>query len=257
MSMLMRLGRDFGEYDELHVSSLDGEHAAAICVGSDRRSPSLRYKGDLRFRNEDALLVARDAGRSLLAVADAHFGLAASHELMTALSKAISDRIPSSPEALEECIFGLPPTATTGDSASSFVVAVFDRDAALGFGLSFGDSTVCLLGPGVEAAGRALNPHNHRYVALAGVPELQDCGAQSFDFSAPDGSLLLAFSDGIDECHYRNPESSIRPSHLRALFAELGAAPEPFVRALAELALAGVDGHPGGQDNIALIAARL
>jgi hypothetical protein len=67
---------------------------------------------------------------------------------------------------------------------------------------------------------------------------------------------VAAFTDGVDECHYGHPKTSIRPHHLRALLAELGPAPEPFARRLLALALCGVDGHPGGEDNAAVAVAR-
>ena len=62
--------------------------------------------------------------------------------------------------------------------------------------------------------------------------------------------------DGIDQCHYRQPETSVTPRHLRSLLAETGPEPSRYAQALVELALRGVDGNPGGQDNIALVVTR-
>ena len=80
--------------------------------------------------------------------------------------------------------------------------------------------------------------------------------ASSFAFEAAPGELVLAFTDGINECHYRYPETSVSPQHLQSLLAEIGAEPERYARRLVEMALAGVGGHPGGQDNIALVVVR-
>ena len=48
----------------------------------------------------------------------------------------------------------------------------------------------------------------------------------------------------------------MRAEHLAALHSEVGPAPEAYARGLTEMALTGVDGNPGGQDNIALVVAR-
>jgi hypothetical protein len=82
-------------------------------------------------------------------------------------------------------------------------------------------------------------------------PELAD----TFSFTASPGDLLLAYTDGIDECHYRRPETSVTPQIMAELRRETGGEPEAYVRRLVELALSGVDGHPGGQDNLAVVAA--
>ena len=62
-------------------------------------------------------------------------------------------------------------------------------------------------------------------------------------------------SDGIDECHYGKPETSVTPQIMVELWRETGNELEAYVRRLVELALSGVDRHPGGQDNVAVIAA--
>jgi len=60
----------------------------------------------------------------------------------------------------------------------------------------------------------------------------------------------------VDECHYRSPETSVRSGHRRMLHGQVGSDPAPYVRALLGLALEGVDGNPGGQDNVAVAAVR-
>ena len=80
--------------------------------------------------------------------------------------------------------------------------------------------------------------------------------ADAFRFEATRGDLLLAYTDGIDECHYREPETSVTPQIMAQLWRETGSQPEAYVRRLVELALAGVGDHPGGQDNLAVVATQ-
>ena len=44
------------------------------------------------------------------------------------------------------------------------------------------------------------------------------------------------------------------PQIMAELWQETGDEPEAYVRRLVELALSGVGGHPGGQDNLAVVA---
>jgi hypothetical protein len=69
------------------------------------------------------------------------------------------------------------------------------------------------------------------------------------------GDMVLAFTDGIDECHYRRPATSMLPHHIVASVAEGQRRPPEVVAILARQALGGVDGNLGGQDNIAVLAA--
>ena len=77
-----------------------------------------------------------------------------------------------------------------------------------------------------------------------------------FEFAIPPDGVAVAFTDGIDECCYEHPDRSVLPGDLWGLLDETGGAVEVelYVRDLAELALAGVDGNPGGQDNLAIAA---
>ena len=93
------------------------------------------------------------------------------------------------------------------------------------------------------------------FVTPARPGTLGDPSVRRFTFRVRAGGLLVAFTDGVDECHYANPQTSIRASHHAALFAEVGPNPRSYVRRLAGLALSGVDGNPGGEDNLAIVAA--
>jgi hypothetical protein len=76
-----------------------------------------------------------------------------------------------------------------------------------------------------------------------------------FEFASRPGDVMVMHTDGVDECHYRNPASSIRPAHIIELVDRFGVNPAMLATEVAESALVGVDGNPGGQDNIAVVVA--
>ena len=69
----------------------------------------------------------------------------------------------------------------------------------------------------------------------------------------PEEEILLLYTDGVNECCYRDPHRSVQLQHLEALYEAHAPDPAALVEALMQLALAGVDGHAGGQDNIVII----
>lgn len=250
------LGRDHVEYGAVHVETLGARTACAISVGGDRESPSLAAKGDSEVPNEDCLLVVDDGPLTLLAVADGHFGIGASHELMERTAK----RFPRVPEDgaelasfMNDLTYG-PPSGSYG-SATSYVLAIVDRSAGRGFGVSYGDSTFALIGP--DKPCRGLNPKNGRFVTLASPSTIALANAEPFFLSFEPGDVVLAFTDGIDECHYGEPATSLTADVMDRLFAESGGDPRALVELVTAQALAGVDGNPGGQDNLVLAATRI
>ena len=70
---VLEFGADHQEYGSYSFGSLSEQTVWAISVGADHDSPSLQYKGDLDYRNEDGLLAIEDGDRVLIAVADGHF----------------------------------------------------------------------------------------------------------------------------------------------------------------------------------------
>ncbi len=230
----------------------DGTTACVLSVGADRASPSLAAKGDVEHPNEDALLAMDDGAYCVAAVADAHFGRDSGHVLIERLAERLDDTARSL-EGLQTLVASLgDESGPASPSATTLLVVAYDRRTNQGFGLSYGDSSFALLGG--AATGEPLNDRSFTFVSPVRPRSLALENAHSFRFQAAPGQLLLAFTDGIDECHYGEPETSVRPRHLRALFEEIGPDPERFATRLTELALRGVDGHPGGQDNIALVA---
>lgn len=249
-------GRDHGQYGQVHMERVGDRSAVAISVGSDPNSPSKRYKGDKDHLNEDALFLLDNGDHCVLAVADAHFGWSSSHTLIEQLRASLLKGLPTNAAELAERIaaFQSPPSAFP-NSDSTLVVTIVDRRTKQGFGVSYGDSSIVLVGPG--QSGKAVNPHNSHYVSCERPYTLEARRAKTFHFLAEDGDLILAFTDGIDECAYRQPERSLQPKHLLQLYQRVGAQAKEYAEALMDWALRGVDGGPGGQDNIALIVTAL
>ncbi|MBW2723532.1 MAG: SpoIIE family protein phosphatase [Deltaproteobacteria bacterium] len=251
----LQLGCDHTEYGTYVLGRISQRTVWAISVGADRGSPSLAAKGDKSFPNEDALLAIEQGDRVVLAVADAHFGRESSHDLLRDLAVKLVT-VPGTSEELAGLLQELaeqepgPPQR----SATTLVVGVYDRAAREGFGVSFGDSTFAVVGESGQQ--RTVETRGSYYVTPAHPAGLQPELADWFSFSAGANDLLLAYTDGIDECHYCRPETSITPEIMARLWRETGSDPEAYVRRLVELALSGVDENPGGQDNIAVVAAR-
>jgi hypothetical protein len=247
------LGRDHVRYGLYVCSTLAGGNTACtISVGAESDSPSLWSKGGDDSLNEDALFAVDDGRRLYMGVADAHFGYESSHYLIERLL-CEPERIPTELAELEQRLRELGPSTEARRSESTLLLTVYDRQARQGFGISVGDSSLAIVG---AQGARIVNVHDPTFLAPAEPSGIDLERSTPFLYFAPAEHLLLAFSDGIDECHYRSPATSIRERHLHTLFLETGAAPEPYARRLTELALSGVDGNPGGQDNIVLAVTR-
>ena len=250
--VIVQLGRDHDQWGRFSLETgAAGRTAVACSVGSDLDSPSMQSKGRADQPNEDAVLARDEGPRTLLAVADAHHGIDSSHDLIESLATI---PMPTDFAALTHALMDIEPVPRKGQSSSTLLVAVVDREQGEGYGLSFGDSSLVRLGP---QGAHVVNVRRAQFVHLRTHGGLDPDLAHGFRFFLEPGELVLAFTDGINECHYRSPETSIRAVHLEELFAEHGAHPGAFAPALAQLALDGVDGHPGGQDNLALAVTRI
>jgi hypothetical protein len=246
MERLLLLGQDAPVLGQIVQRSL-GPVSVCLSAGADPQSPSFAYKGHKDFPNEDGAVVLKDGPRWLLAVADGHMGHEVSHQLLESLHASCA-QVParlgqlslwlSSQDWLQNQFGG-----------STLLVACLEEATGGVFGLSFGDCTLAT----VSARGSELrNKLNETYLR-AGGPIPVEMG-QAFQFTLAADELLLLFSDGVSECCYRDPHRSIQQRHIENLAAEAGGDPIRWARALTELALAGVDGHPGGQDNVAVVA---
>ena len=109
---------------------------------------------------------------------------------------------------------------------------------------------------GLEDGARGAGRKNSSYVQPCVPGSFDPRRASEFSFKARPGELVVVFTDGIDECHYRNPATSVRPAHIQALWMRSYGESETFCRELTQLALTGVEGNPGGEDNIALGVTR-
>ena len=260
------LGREHPQLGEIRVEAVGpGVGAIGISAGSDSVVLERKSGDDPKRVNEDAVLAIDDGDRVMLAVADAHFGAWSSHVLLEFVAE-LSDALP---ESLDGALSSLQraciernrvrtPSSHSGltspRSETTFLWLLLDRESGDGHGISFGDSSAFLLS--ASEAPTRLNPKTQCYVTPRHPESLHPARAERFTFHAPPDSLLLAFTDGVDECHYGRPRTSITPRDLSEIVRPLDAPPEELVRALVEHALHGVRGNPGGQDNVSVAVTR-
>ena len=253
--VLQLFGREHLGWGELDVAEqAGGRTAGAICVGADGPDGVRIFKADLPVPNEDACGAIDDDDATLLVVADGHRGHRSSHLLVEGV---LQQPVPRDPLGLLSMLRELIRVDLERDaSASTLLLAVWSRARGRGFGVSYGDSTMAVLSrskPPVIATRK-----NDRYVSPWHPHTLDPMRALEFEFSIPDDGVAVAFTDGIDECCYGAPERSLDVGHLWGLLEESGGAVDSgsYARDLANAALRGVGGNPGGQDNLAIVATR-
>ena len=253
LGRILLLGENFGNYGAVDSTLVGSEAAAAISVGANDNSPSKQFKYDYAVDNEDALCLIAAPDWVGMAVADAHYGPESSHMLIARLHQIWSKIRPSSLSHLAEMVEFLSngdPAQT--ESETTLLIAVYDRQTRRGFGVSFGDSTFAIASP--DRPLEQVNLHDNRFVAANQRGSLR--GGSEFTFTASAGDLLMIYTDGVNECHYRNPATSLQARDIHAGIAEAGFAPLEAVDRVAAMALDGVNGNPGGQDNIVLGSAK-
>jgi tyrosyl-DNA phosphodiesterase 2 len=244
-SQLLMLGKDHIAYGKIEQHSL-GHAVAGISVGATPNTPSMAAKANKSQPNEDGLLISKEGTRYMLAVADGHFGIQTSHALLNRLSKR---NIPASRELLHHAVLGLEEPNLMLGAGSTLLVAVVDTANGDGFGVSVGDCTLALLSNGNFTN---YSEADNGYFYFNNPPGPDDW--HRFDFALGPDDLLILHTDGINECHYRSPETSIQPAHILELWERTKPDSAAFSKLLMKLALQGLMGQPGGQDNIALIA---
>ena len=248
MKCLLGLGQNEIRYGQYLCEEVDPGVVGLLSVGSDPASPSAQFKGNLEFPNEDAFLILADESTLLMAVADSHFGHTASHEVLRRLAQRCA-RIPRSRGEVALMLLGITEPPWDNPSATTLLVAILDRRKREGFCYHWGDSSLIIVSEGgVRPVSRPSDVFVH-----AGFPPNVENALSSFALGEKE--VLVAFTDGINECHYRCPETSVTPPHLLQVFRSSPDDPKQFACSLMGLALAGVEGNPGGQDNIALVVA--
>lgn len=240
----MILGQDCPELGAIQAQNLQ-EVWGALSAGKDPLSPALAFKGDPGIGNEDGLLLMQAEDMWLLAVADGHFGHQSSHALLRGLAGLT--RIP---RRLGELALALSAGDWLADTVggAALLVACCQRIEGKVFGLSFGDCSLVVVGP--EGASLVNQPES-RYLG-GGFPINIDL-AIPFAVQLKAKEFLLAYTDGINECCYRQPVNSVNLQDVQRLYGQYKQEPQEFTQQLMHLALQGVRGHAGGQDNIALI----
>lgn len=248
------LGEGSKKYGEIECCHIDQSIACAISVGSDVASPSLMYKGNKTSPNEDALFACDHEGRIILAVADSHFGHWASHVVISGLLEGRS-RL-NSFESIYQVFNSICDTkqSHTERSETTLALVSIDITTGQGIGVSFGDSSILRIN---SAGVLRQNVKNSHYITPNRPLSLDASFANELKFTVDKGDVLMLFTDGVDECHYGCPETSVQDNHIHELYSKYSRNVTQFVSALAALALSGVNGSPGGQDNIAIAAASL
>lgn len=238
------IGRDFPELGEISLKSL-GPAQACISAGSDPESPSFAYKGDKVCPNEDGLVVLKEGDLWLFAVADGHLGHHSSHALLDGIGQ-----FKKVPARLGPLSLALSAGEWIEDTAggTTLLLACCDESNGSVFGLSFGDSSLVTLGPG---GAQVRNQVNEMYLRGGGPIEVEQ--GRPFQFTLAKGEIMLLFTDGVNECCYRDPFRSVKLQHLEQLYSQHRKNPAALTQALMEMALRGVDGNPGGQDNIVIL----
>jgi serine/threonine protein phosphatase PrpC len=247
------LGRDHEEYGRITIAPVSAHTVAALSAGADVAFAATTQK---HHPNEDGLLVLEDARHTVICVADAHFGRESSERLLERLAVELA-HVPENPERLDAVLTRLARSRSDDqyDSETTLTICILDRLFRQAFGVSYGDSSVVHASAG-EMPQRE-NRQTSGFVTLARPASLDPARAEHFAFSPASGDLILAFTDGVDECCYRDPDRSISPEVLHDLLTRTGDDPEVVIRELTQLALQGVAGNPGGQDNVALVVTRV
>jgi hypothetical protein len=233
---VLMLGRDCTEYGGEQVGRL-GRTAACLSAGCKG------CEGEPQT-NEDALLLMKQGDRYLLAVADGHYGLEVSHQMLQRLSK---QPIPTSEAALRALLTEIQNPPIQSGGGTTLTVGCLHAETLLGFGLSTGDSTLAVV---ANQGLKVCTTPNHRYLYPNRPLEAHEWCA--FDFSVPSRGTVLLFTDGVNECHYRRPETSVQEEDIERLWLAYGDDAPCFASALVQLSLMGVRGNPGGQDNVAV-----
>ena len=252
-----------GAFHSAHSWSAKAGTSCAISVGG---ISALSRKGGTSVPNEDCLYAYDDGHRVVHIVADGHHGHEASHELVESLAAVFDERGPDFDpiEAIEaayhrhaqktaEATGAMAHPLSPSSSRSTLVISCLDRDAGRLHGVSIGDSAV-FVGSLADGVQRVVES-TQLYAAPWDFDSLVVPAGGHFSVPVTTGTWIVTCTDGITECQYGKPDTSIQPRHLETLMIRASGDPDRFIDEAASLALQGVDGHPGGEDNIAILAS--
>jgi len=245
------LGKDFATHGDIGYCALSENITCAMSIGTEQTVSSLSYDAFCKHSNEDALVAALHDDSILLAVADAHFGDWASDTLITGLSERshnISDI--SSIYKILDNLHELYSDSTKASETTLIAVSI-NRKTRFCEGISIGDSTAMIIN---NEHVKRINLKSHNYASPNYSANMYEAISDEFFFQLSDNDCLVLFTDGVDECHYGHPETSIGDEDILAVYKKFSDDSMKFTSQLTKLALSGVNNYPGGQDNIAIIS---
>lgn len=253
---VLLLGRDHPGVDRFAMRSV-GNQGRTVCSISLGGLEAVARKGGASVPNEDGLFAADFGPSAFHAIADGHRGHFASHEVIERVARMVSGEVDltaplRSLDWLEAPILKQSPENA---SATTLSLCAIDRERGAVEGWSAGDSAVFHLSP--ERGIQRLDSPDDDYVSPGRGAVPKRSATQRFAAAVRPGDLILSCSDGVFECHYGSPETSLGPADLESLFIRFCGDVDAYVEAVSHSALMGVRGHPGGQDNIAIIASAI
>lgn len=246
------LGSDHLVPDQYAMCSV-GDDWLTYCSISLGSVEALARKGATDVPNEDSLFAADFGDRAVQVIADGHKGHEASHEIVERIADLVQDSssVYEPLRTLDWCVGPFDEYASR-TSRTTVTVTALDRQRKVLSGLSLGDSSVFLLR--LSEGVRRLNPSTANYLA----PWAEEPPALSnivrFKIDLAEGDIVLSCSDGLTECHYGQPATSITEADLETIRIQYGGDLDRFVEELSKTALKGVRGNPGGQDNVTIVA---
>ena len=230
-----------------------GATACGLSAGGDAM---VERKGPSLVINEDCVLALDDGRRAIHAVADGHEGHEASHATVELLGHVLGAAGPSITP--EEVLGRLHPLAVErgfrdDGSRCTLSLVMLDRDEGTLEGFCLGDSAV-FLGNAESGVRRVVAP-NTFYMAPWDLGSLGMPPSAHFRIPVRPGDWIVTCSDGVHECRYETPDQSIGADDLETLMIRANRSPEHLVDAVVRVALEGVRGHGGGEDNIGVVAS--
>ena len=247
------LGSDHLVPDQYAMCSV-GDDWLTYCSISLGSVEALARKGGTEIPNEDCLFAADFGDRVIQVVADGHKGHEASHEVVERIAGLVLDSA-SVYEPLRTLDWCTGPFDDFASKTARTTVSVtaLDRERKLLSGMSLGDSAVFLLR--LSEGVRRLNEPTANYLAPWASEPPGLTNINRFKTDLLEGDIILSCSDGLTECHYGQPATSVTAEDIETARIQYGGDLDRFVEELSKKALTGVKGNPGGQDNVAIVAS--